>query len=920
MKKRIILITLLIVLAMLFGGLYYFAHNILPGMAKEKIIAGITDATLSNVTLDNVSFGFFKGLIITGLDVFDKDNPREKLLSIKEANANILFLPFFNKKIIISSLNIHSMQANLTRNPDNSFNISYIIEKFQNKNSDGGQKFQVIVKSVSISDSSIVFQDSTADPPAIIVLNIKDGSAGLLWNKISFRTTSKIVKNDKATSIFLKGSYNIISKETKIDISTSDIDLIDYKDYFKNIPFELKNARIAKTKSALSLKDNVLAADITLETYPASLKYNNINANDLKINAELNAIIPIEMPADVSYKGKLSFDMVFDAPYEDLNIKGVIQNSSCEFSKENKDLNFSLNLNASQISIQKDNIKSTIPSLEGTIKGLYRPAEGDNEAKISYESEVSVKDASVSGIKAIENITSVNGTISLKNNSLFPKDAEAEIKKIDAVVFNTPLTANGALKDQKLKIDCFGTFEVSKLINIAPSRIDLSEYKTSGSADINLSLVYDLLSAEIEELNGKTTINNFELQSAKPFLNFKTAKLDLAFDKSEELVRWNCDSLFFMSDTFKISGWLRGFKTQNIQTKISGKDGQIDLEAVNENGIINIKNLKTIYKNSQANITGRLDIKNKFDVNADITLYLDDLKTALGSKAPSFLGEITSQNAFAITAQVKGPIKDYRLWSASIDTENKSLKAYGLKFNDVLINYRQAEKTGFINNASFNFYGGKGAIKGRLDLSRQKITYSLQGLLNDIDLNKLKMDTKMKDSVFFGTLNAAISVLGTADDLKGLKGEGSFVIKEGNIWAFNPLKGLGNFLFIPRFSQITFSNAQGDFYIANEKVSTDNLELLSSELGLIAEGSITFDGKLDFLINTQVLKPGLNEAQKETGPQAKIGEAISQAGSLSAIKVTGTVKEPKYKLQPIAENIMKRFNDVVGGVLSNIFQ
>ena len=124
------------------------------------------------------------------------------------------------------------------------------------------------------------------------------------------------------------------------------------------------------------------------------------------------------------------------------------------------------------------------------------------------------------------------------------------------------------------------------------------------------------------------------------------------------------------------------------------------------------------------------------------------------------------------------------------------------------------------------------------------------------------------------------------------------------------MKGLGDFLFIPRFSSLIFTHAQGDFTIQDSTITTDNFELLGTELGLIVEGKMTFSGNLDFLVNTQIPKTSIGPL-KEFPPAA--GE-ISKAANLTAIKLTGTVQNPKYKLQPIGENIMKKLSDLFSNI------
>jgi hypothetical protein len=218
---------------------------------------------------------------------------------------------------------------------------------------------------------------------------------------------------------------------------------------------------------------------------------------------------------------------------------------------------------------------------------------------------------------------------------------------------------------------------------------------------------------------------------------------------------------------------------------------------------------------------------------------------------------------------------------------------------------------GMIDNLSFEAYGGQGLIKGRFDMGKDIITYAARGVIDNLDLSALKPDTPIKDRPFYGILGLKIAVQGVGRETKNLKGGGSFTIKDGNIWELNPLKEIGTFMFAPHFGKITFTTAQGDFFIRDNAFVTDNLELIGSKLSLLIEGKVGFDKTLDLFINSQTPLPGPTKILEEN----KIGETVSKAGSLTAIEVRGTIDKPKYKLLPISANIVKRISDAVLNIL-----
>ena len=115
--RKIIIISLIVLFLIGLGfGLYYLTSTFLPAFAKEKIVSSLSDLTEGKVTLKEVHFDLFKGLTISDVVIFDKDNPAEELCRITEMRASFLIPAFFKEKqIIIPSLILSTTTLHLTR-------------------------------------------------------------------------------------------------------------------------------------------------------------------------------------------------------------------------------------------------------------------------------------------------------------------------------------------------------------------------------------------------------------------------------------------------------------------------------------------------------------------------------------------------------------------------------------------------------------------------------------------------------------------------------------------------------------------------------------------------------------------------------------------------------------------------------------
>jgi len=103
-KISIILLFLLILIS---GGIIYLNKVVLPVKIKALIIEAVEKQTGKRASLESVRFNLFKGLVLSGLNLYDG---QKKLIGTKEASCSFLILPILKEKKIYQntiSLYIH---------------------------------------------------------------------------------------------------------------------------------------------------------------------------------------------------------------------------------------------------------------------------------------------------------------------------------------------------------------------------------------------------------------------------------------------------------------------------------------------------------------------------------------------------------------------------------------------------------------------------------------------------------------------------------------------------------------------------------------------------------------------------------------------------------------------------------------------
>ena len=903
-KKPVIFISIvLIFLIILSGGLYYAAKTFLPAIVKEKLTSSLSGLTQGRVTINSVRLNLLKGVVIEGLTVSDKDDPAVILFKIKEASAGLFLLPLIkDQKIIIPELKLNSIEFNLARRKDNTLNISYIIDKFSQPQPGASKKIpSVLIMTVKLSDSNINFIDEAIDIPATASLKIPKLILRMGFKRMALEAKAELIKNNKTTSAMIKAVYTYNPERLSANISLDKIELNTFKEYLTGLALSSDSGQLNNIKADCILDGDSIMAEAGLNLTQISALYNEYAIKDATGNLSLSFKSQKDNLKDASYKGRLNLEnALFD--YDGVaKAKGVIERSYCEYLFEHGLLKLSVLLTSPEVNGQKDAIDFKKASLQANAV-ITIPIKPENDTKntTSYEGTASVQCTELSGIPQVNKINDIAASLNFKTNNII-------IDSLTAKLSGTEITGRATLKDNLLDADLEGDLDLEQVVGIFKQNFKFSAIEVSGTAETKLHISLDTSKQAPALLRGEAILQNMSFALPELELSLETDKGRIEFDTSSEILSWHFNAMKYLGKNYSFDGNLKNFKTPFIFAEITGEDINIKAQASVKDGVTKFSSGRGTYKNSAFEVLGEIDGKKTLDISGQIDLDLTDLKYLL-PKSTATLEPMALKGRSLIQFTCKGPASDYKLLYIKADGRSKAISAYGLKFNNILLDYTQSNSEGFINSLSFDAYEGKANASGRIELLKNDLNYALRASLRNINIKQAILDSQIKDKNFSGILNGDVSVKGQAGDLKSMKGGGTLSIKDGNLWEFNPLKGLGNFLFIPRFSNITFTNANGDLYIQDGYVSTDNFELMGPELGLMVEGRITFDGTLDLLINTQIPISGKEEDQK-------IEEAVTTASNMTAIKITGTVKEPKYKLQPIGENIIRKFGEIFSNIL-----
>ena len=276
-KISIILLFLLILIS---GGIIYLNKVVLPVKIKALIIEAVEKQTGKRASLESVRFNLFKGLVLSGLNLYDG---QKKLIGAKEASCSFLILPILKeKKIIIPYIKIQSPYIFISREADNSINLMKLIPA-QDKTESKDSPFGLIISGINILDANVDFEDNSLSPSFTKSMEGLNLSARLnLPAGVKFKLNARLKTNPTA-ELNAEGEFRLINNELTAKINLKNLPPGEFASYYQSLGLSINQGTVDASLD-LKFKDNRLSAD-------SKIQCNKITAVKDKITVKLNSAI-----------------------------------------------------------------------------------------------------------------------------------------------------------------------------------------------------------------------------------------------------------------------------------------------------------------------------------------------------------------------------------------------------------------------------------------------------------------------------------------------------------------------------------------------------------------------------------------------------------------------------------------------------
>ncbi len=129
-KKILIILSVLAILFIITAIVAYLNKSIILNKVKTALLENMQSFLGRSITIGQIDYKFPKGFVIADLEIMQKlPEDTASFIRIKEISFNPIIFPFILKKnIMIPSMHITGLSADIVRLDKNSWNFSDIIE------------------------------------------------------------------------------------------------------------------------------------------------------------------------------------------------------------------------------------------------------------------------------------------------------------------------------------------------------------------------------------------------------------------------------------------------------------------------------------------------------------------------------------------------------------------------------------------------------------------------------------------------------------------------------------------------------------------------------------------------------------------------------------------------------------------------
>ncbi len=225
------------------------------------------------------------------------------------------------------------------------------------------------------------------------------------------------------------------------------------------------------------------------------------------------------------------------------------------------------------------------------------------------------------------------------------------------------------------------------------------------------------------------------------------------------------------------------------------------------------------------------------------------------------------------------------------------------------------------NFKSFNIKSQGGAISGN-GLFAQNPGKSVTGrgsfVMSDINVNEAFITFRNFGQDFItaenlaGSLSGSLSLLMPLDsmlkpDVNSVVAEGKYILRNGALKNFEPVKQLSNFIELSELENINFHQLENDFFISESYFYVPQMDVRSSAANISVNGKHGFDNRYEYHVRVQLSELLSKKAVKKRSPVTEFGviedDGLGRTSLLLLVESQGDATKVSYDVKAVTAQI-----------------
>jgi hypothetical protein len=245
----------------------------------------------------------------------------------------------------------------------------------------------------------------------------------------------------------------------------------------------------------------------------------------------------------------------------------------------------------------------------------------------------------------------------------------------------------------------------------------------------------------------------------------------------------------------------------------------------------------------------------------------------------------------------------YKTFDAGNITGTLSIKPKMMNFRTFSMNSQKGRVSGnglVVQNPDKSFVGRGSFVISGVDVNQSFVTFHNFG------------QEFLKAENIAGSLSGNITLILPVDslmnpDIRSITAEGKYILTDGALINFDPVKALSSFIELSELENIKFDKFENDFFIRNNVFYMPQIDIKSSAVDLSVNGEHSFDNDYQYHVKMLLSEILSNKVRKNRSVSDEFGEVQDDGlGRISVLlKIVGKGEDVKvsYDMKAAGANI-----------------